>query len=278
MNKKIKNAFTLIELLVVISIIAMLLSILMPSLSNAREQAKEIICRSNIRQLYLANIGYANENSQSYVRAAPDIFSGFGIGGGKMRWHGVRQPDTATSGPTNKFDPTKGPLVGYLADGEVKKCPSFKHYEDSTAQAFEAGGGGFGYNSIGIGSRAYDYGFTNEAMRSSMRSTEIEKPFMKVMFTDTAFVQTDDSGKEVLVEYSFCESPKRIRMTNIGIIEYGTPIPSIHFRHDGQTNVIFADGHIESKTLQHSRFRDELLEKFPLGCFGPKDNSLFKPY
>lgn len=45
-----KKAFTLVELLVVISIIALLLSILMPSLSRARDQAKSVVCKSNIKQ------------------------------------------------------------------------------------------------------------------------------------------------------------------------------------------------------------------------------------
>ncbi|AQQ09693.1 type II secretion system protein G [Sedimentisphaera cyanobacteriorum] len=60
-----KKAFTLIELLVVISIIALLMAVLMPALSKAREQAKTVLCQSHLRQwgtifgLYLAD----NNNS-----------------------------------------------------------------------------------------------------------------------------------------------------------------------------------------------------------------------
>ena len=48
------TGFTLIELLVVISIIAMLMSITLPSLNSAREAGKRIVCMNNLRQLTIA--------------------------------------------------------------------------------------------------------------------------------------------------------------------------------------------------------------------------------
>ncbi len=54
-----KKGFTLIELLVVIAIIALLLSILMPALNSVKERGKRAVCMSNVRQLGLANILYA---------------------------------------------------------------------------------------------------------------------------------------------------------------------------------------------------------------------------
>ena len=61
-TKQIKKGFTLIELLVVISIIALLLSIMMPALNIAREQARGIACQSNQRSLTQAYIMYAGQN------------------------------------------------------------------------------------------------------------------------------------------------------------------------------------------------------------------------
>ena len=56
-----KAAFTLIELLVVVAIIALLISILLPSLQRAREQAKAVVCMSNTRQILLAMTMYQQE-------------------------------------------------------------------------------------------------------------------------------------------------------------------------------------------------------------------------
>jgi prepilin-type processing-associated H-X9-DG protein/prepilin-type N-terminal cleavage/methylation domain-containing protein len=57
-----KCAFTLIELLVVISIIALLLGVLLPSLNKTRQQAKKLVCSSNMRQLGIALYTYCMEN------------------------------------------------------------------------------------------------------------------------------------------------------------------------------------------------------------------------
>lgn len=56
------KAFTLIELLVVISIIALLLSIMLPSLAKARELAKRVVCANNVKQLVLGVPLYASDN------------------------------------------------------------------------------------------------------------------------------------------------------------------------------------------------------------------------
>jgi prepilin-type N-terminal cleavage/methylation domain-containing protein/prepilin-type processing-associated H-X9-DG protein len=57
------KGFTLIELLVVIAVIAVLMAILMPALRRAREQAKRIMCASQVRQQTLALLMYSQQNN-----------------------------------------------------------------------------------------------------------------------------------------------------------------------------------------------------------------------
>ncbi|MCL2701556.1 MAG: prepilin-type N-terminal cleavage/methylation domain-containing protein [Phycisphaerae bacterium] len=65
MNISRKSAFTLIELLVVIAVVALLVSILMPSLARSKDLAREVSCRQNQRNIYMMIQLYANDNRQN---------------------------------------------------------------------------------------------------------------------------------------------------------------------------------------------------------------------
>lgn len=66
MAKRENCGFTLIELLVVISIISLLVSILLPSITKAKDLAKSIACASNLKQLALATQMYVDDNDESF--------------------------------------------------------------------------------------------------------------------------------------------------------------------------------------------------------------------
>lgn len=66
------RAFTLIELLVVVAIIALLLAILLPTLSHVRERSRRAVCGSNLHQLGLAVHLYAAQNSDAIPRGPTD--------------------------------------------------------------------------------------------------------------------------------------------------------------------------------------------------------------
>ena len=281
------RAFTLVELLVVISIIALLVGIMLPSLRQARAQAQATVCKSNIRQLHLANSSYATENNGLYVPAASDMLGGFG---GRQRWHGVRQAPSVHPDPEmNTFDPLKGPLAPSLVDGKVKECPrrvDFIH--DGARNAFEAGNGGYGYNLVGVGSRFYQPAWSHQELYAGRHyvlgwpSEAITRPADTVMFTDTAFKQYHSAHGDYLTEYSFCEPPWFINATVHGPqLRTGSPpemwllMPTIHFRHAARSNVAWCDGHVTGQRMTHTKAD---LDEWNLGWFGPLDNSLFDPH
>lgn len=78
-----RHAFTLIELLCVISIIAVLMALLLPSLQNARRQSRSVVCSSHLRGIGMASFIYLEEesrvphNGSNYTVATAGTYHGY---------------------------------------------------------------------------------------------------------------------------------------------------------------------------------------------------------
>ena len=118
-------AFTLIELLVVVGIISVLVSLLLPSLQKARDQANRIACQSNLRQSYVAVVMYANDNRDWFP---------FASAGGSGVANNAIDPDVAFNAVAAPRPPQyyylnfySGLYPRYIGSPKVWLCPAWRY-------------------------------------------------------------------------------------------------------------------------------------------------------
>jgi len=225
-----KTGFTLIELLVVIAIIALLTSILTPSLGSARELARSATCASNLRSLGMAGTIYLNENSDWFwpVRISD--------------WPG--RPDGAPGSlycyfwGTNEIpvDTRPSPLLRYNEYNlSMLWCPSMPWGSYVPQGGVTEHTTTYGYNAWCLDPPSWwrKDGDGNSLPRKKRK--DIAGPHELFVFADTAMVWAP-AGVMIFQNSTHLEPVSGPWMQN----------PTTHFRHRERTNALCVDGHAAS--------------------------------
>lgn len=242
------RAFTLIELLVVVAIIALLISILLPSLAAAREKARTVKCQNNMHQLAKGWLMYAQENKDILPGSTNDYYH---IPTGQ-------QPGNPPSPPVNyniwgtycwlgtiganggQLDqvPRQGKIYPYVGEQTaIYKCPG------DALDVIE--GGDFGWNSNGT-----NYSYTAPTSLTGARIEMLRATRWAVDFGPNYRYQDgwDKSIKQslpwIMVEEDESEALAFVRDAAWGNVDKLTR------RHDGEAMIAHLDGHVDHYAFQ----------------------------
>ncbi len=243
------RGFTLLELLLVISIIALLATLLLPSLTQARRYARQTVCLSNARRLAMSGQMYLADNESKFfpvrMKYNPD-------GSTYVNEHGREKPRWQwflDQGAGPAIDPSDYAGASF-GDDDTREmtndhfmCPSFTGpYERDIRN------GAYGYNYQYLGdSRAVEDGvYTNFPVSED----QIEAPALTVIFADSR------GGAANHGQHSYTLDPPKLAASK-GVTKFGPtegkdgPIghSPAEARHGEKVSVSFVDGHSDLMTL-----------------------------
>jgi prepilin-type N-terminal cleavage/methylation domain-containing protein/prepilin-type processing-associated H-X9-DG protein len=218
-SKQNKCGFTLIELLVVIAIIAILAAILFPVFGRARENARRSNCQSNLKQIGLGLIQYA----QDYDEAQP--LTAFG-GAGPTNWPSKYKWMDA--------------IYPYIKSQQVFTCPS-----NTAANATN-----YVYAPSRPGATLYDNGsyVYNNAYYSYPNTSPARVNLAAIVApTTTAWILEQFSTNNI--ELAWGNAAANPQITKLNGVNRILAAADVGERHLDTTTVLFCDGHVKSMKL-----------------------------
>jgi prepilin-type N-terminal cleavage/methylation domain-containing protein len=226
------RGFTLVELLVVIGIIALLISILLPALNKAREQANATKCASNMRQLYMYLAMYVGEN-KNFLPALPALQCTTNSTPFPMGWW--------MSG-SGMMDLSDGSMIQYMPNPhnttavdsrlQLFNCPD--DIADGDARLVSSGGT--------IGKRNFTYSFNAFI---DWNGSGFDNNFTTPHPTVNMGKIFHPASKIFVVEEKWPNDSSCQLINNAGAID-ASDVPAD--RHTGYGNHCFGDGHVDRLT------------------------------
>ena len=214
------GGFTLIELLVTIGILAVLGALAASVYSAAIEKAHGARCAQNLRQLGVVTSLYLGDHNNTFFPYAEFTEDG------RMWYFGLETGEGGRSEGERDLDRAAGPLYPYIGMvGGIEICTGFNYRNVLYKPKFKGASWGYGYN-WWLGGM-----FRGTPLQ---RLHQLANPARVIVFGDCAQVntfQSPASGSNPMLEEFY-------------IIDERSA--TIHFRHSGRANVLFADGHAEA--------------------------------